>query len=689
MAGTHISRLVFALGAGAALLCLGGADAQIAGTATDTAGRPVNIHVLSAADHDIFAQAFAAAARSDWSRALALGDQGQDSLARQLLQWRYAQDRNSGATFAQIDAVLKMAADWPQKNTLYARAEAAMGPELTAAQTVAWFGARTPASGIGRVRLGEALVATGQQVKGAALIRQGWSEGSFDEPTEAGILAKDAAYLTPESDKARLDALLWRDEITPARRQMARVDAKAAALAQARIALEGGLPHAKPFLAKVTDMQDPTLLYNWARQLRLDHQPDAARAKLLQASPTALAQGHTARWWAEVNVEARDALAAGDPRTALALVDHAMLPVGDEYAEQQFLGGFIALRFLKDPARALTYFRQLGANVSRPISKSRAEYWQGRAYEALGDTDNAYAHYRLAAAWPESFYGQLSIAHTQNAPLLHVNDLAVEPVAKSEIESDPLMPAMKVLADLGQEGDLLLFAGKEAEVYSAPRHLKQVLMSLSDWGYPEIAVRLAKTASYAGAPMLAFTHPVLTPPPYPGPGVAPNPALVLGLIRQETEFNPYAVSTANARGLMQVMLASARTAARAAKLPYRPEALLSDTAYNMQLGMVEFQSHIAAYDGSMVLAIASYDAGPGNVKKWLASNGDPRSGTDAIDWIEQIPFPETRNYVERVLENMEVYRDRLAGSDQPLAILADLYAPVTPPGTVLGAPRRP
>ena len=267
--------------------------------------------------------------------------------------------------------------------------------------------------------------------------------------------------------------------------------------------------------------------------MRQQHQDKAANAKLLEASPVALARDHAARWWSEVNAEARDALAAGEARTALALVDHAMLPVGDQYSEQQFLGGFIALRFLKDPARALTYFRQLGANVSRPISKSRAEYWQGRAYEALGDNASAYAHYRLAAAYPEAFYGQLAIARTETAPVLHVNDTIVEAAVRAEIESDPLMPAMKVLADLGMAGDLRLFADKEADAYSSPRHLKQFLQSLADWGYPEIAVRLAKSTSYIGVPMLALAYPVraLPPPPYPGrrarqpgAGACPDPA---------------------------------------------------------------------------------------------------------------------------------------------------------------------
>ena len=395
-----------------------------------------------------------------------------------MLQWRYALDQNSGAKFAEIDAALKMAEGWPLRATLYARAEQAVTPDMAPAQIIQWFADRSPASAVGKVRLGEALVATGETAKGGTLIRQGWSEGSFDDFTEQGILAKDAAYLTPEADRARLDNLLWRGDITPARRQMARVDARTAAVAQARIALGAGLPHARSFLAKVADSTDPALLYDWARQLRADHQDAAANAKLLQLAPETLAQKHTSRWWAEVNVQARDALARGDPRAALALVDHAMLPTGDDFADQQFLGGFIALRFLKDPTRALGYFRSLDAAVSRPISKSRAEYWQGRAYEELGDPASAYVHYRLAAAFPETFYGQLSMARTQNAPPLHLGDTPVEAAAKAEIEADPLMPAIKVLAELGQAGDLRLFADKEAQAYPAPRHLKEFLQSL-------------------------------------------------------------------------------------------------------------------------------------------------------------------------------------------------------------------
>jgi soluble lytic murein transglycosylase len=683
MALKHIGIAVVALLAGSWLAV---SRAQAPGP--DVPARAGNLHVLSAADHDIFTRAFALANRSDWAGAMALGNQGQDTTARQLLQWRYALDRDSGAKFADVDAALKMASTWPLRGALYVRAEADITPDITPAQILQWFGTRAPSSPIGRIRLGEATITNGDKTRGGALIRQGWSESSFDDFTEAGILAQDGSYLTPESDRTRLDGMLWRGELTAARRQIARVDSKTAALAQARMALASGLPKAKSALAKVSGSDDPVLLYDWSRALRAENKDAQAHTMLLRVEPAALAKDHTQRWWNEVAIQARDALTTGNPRLALELVDHAQLPVSDQYAEQQFLAGFISLRFLKEPARALGYFQRLGANVTRPISKSRAEYWQGRTHEALGDTASAYSHYRLAAAYSDTFYGQLAIARTETNPILHLGDTTVEPIAKAAIESDTLMPQIRVLAELGQANDLRLFAARSAEMYPAPSHLKQFLQTLSDWGYPEIAVRLAKTSSYTGTPMLGFAYPVLPLPPYAAQGSAPQPSIIHALIRQETEFNAQAISSAGARGLMQVMLAAAKTAARAGGLPYRPNELLTDTNYNMQLGMIEFARHYASWDNSLVLAIAAYNAGPGNVRKWVAANKDPSNGSiDAIDWIEQIPFGETRNYVQRVLENMEVYKNRLAGRDMPLTILTDVYGPAAVPDVAaLSAP---
>jgi soluble lytic murein transglycosylase len=658
---------------------------------TGGSAHPSRLRMLSASDHDLFSRAFEAASRGDWVGARGLAAQGQSPVAKRLLEWRYALDRNSGATFAEIDAAIKntdaetSAGTWPLRGTLQARGEAAIAPDMAPASVIAWFGAKQPNSSIGKIRLGEALVATDEKTRGAALIRAGWAEGSFDTAIELAIVQKDGALLTPDSDRARLDALLWRGEITAAKREVARVDAATAEIANARIALYAyGLPKAQAVVEKLQGSSDPGLRFDWSHALRMAERDRDAHAMLLRVPTAPLVKDHAARWWAEVSIQARDALAAADPGTALSLVQHAGFTSGDQYAEQQFLAGFIALRFLKEPDTALAAFQKLEAGVSRPISKSRAQYWQGRSYEALGDKAGALTHYRLAAAYPETFYGQIALAHIDATPTLHLSDTVVDAAAAGELDSDPLMPEIKVLADLGQAGSLRVFIDRDVEVYSSPRHLKRLMLLLNDWGYPEIALRLAKTASYAGALMPALTHPVIPLPSYPGPGTAPDPATVLGLIRQETEFDAYAVSGAGARGLMQMMPASAKLAAKQAGLAYRPEALMTDTAYNMQLGMTEYHGHLDRYGGSNVLALASYNAGPSNVKKWLAANGDPRV-SDPLDWIEQIPFGETRNYVQRVLENTEVYRARLAGKDVPLKVLADLYAPGQPSMPVLAA----
>lgn len=668
----------------------GGDAVTIIDASTDGGVRQGRIRVLSATDHDLFLRAFEAASRGDWVAARNLASQGQNSLARKLVEWRYALDRNSGATFAEIDAVIKdtenktSAAAWPLRGTLQARAEAQITPELPPATVAAWFATRTPNSSIGKIRLGEALIAAGDKARGAVLIRNGWAEGSFDTDTEQSILQNDAAFLTPESDRARLDNLLWRREIAAAKRQVARVEGPAAGIANARIALGSyGFPKAEADVNKVQGSADPGLLFDWSRALRLANRDREAHAMLLKVPAAPMVKDNAARWWSETNAQARDALANGDPRLALELVEHAGFASGDQYAEQQFLAGFIALRFLKDPNAALAAFQRLDAAVARPISKSRAQYWQGRAYEALGDTGSALTRYRQAALYPETFYGQVALARIDANPVLHLNETVVEAVSASDVDADALMPQIKILAELGQAGSLRQFIERYVEVHPSPRHIKRLMLLLTDWGYPEIAVRLAKGLSYTGTMLPTFTHPVIALPPYPGPGDAPDPALVLGLIRQETEFDAYAISSAGARGLMQMMPASAKVAASRAKLPYRPGALLSDTRYNMQLGMTEYSVHLDRYGGSWVLAAAAYNAGPNNAKKWLA-NGDPRVG-DPIDWIEQIPFGETRNYVQRILENAQVYRARLAGKDAPLKILQNLYAPGQPSTPILAA----
>jgi soluble lytic murein transglycosylase len=646
------------------------------------------IHVLSTTDRDLYTHAFDAADHGDWLGARGLASQGRDGAGRLLVEWRYLLDKNSGASFDEINAFLKANPDWPNRDTLYSRAEAALDLNMTPAQVIAWFGSRAPVSGMGKIRLGEALIASGQTTKGRDLIRDAWINSSFEPPQELAIVQKDGAMLSADADRQRLNNLLWRDDTASARRQISRVSNEAQQIGQARLTLRSSPAAGQKMAANLPGdlSSDPDLLFDRARASRRAGDNGQAESLLLRALTNGnAAKAHPAKLWAETNIVVREALKDGNYRTAYQLLDRTDLNPGDEFSECEFMAGWVALRFLKEPKTAAPHFQKLEAGVSRPISLARAHYWEGRTYEAQGNAADAWQQYRLAAKAPNTFYGQVALARIDATPTLHIADMAVDASsAKAEFEQDDLAHAMKVLADLGQVSLLRTFALHDQELHPDARRTATLAQAMVDLGYREVTVRVAKQASYNGILYLPFTHPVIPVPAYHGPGSGPEPALVLGLIRQETEFDPAAVSAPGARGIMQIMPAGARHDATLAGVPYRPNDLLSDVTYNMQLGMAEFGSYLSDWNGSLILSMAAYNAGPNNARKWVANNGDPRSpATDPIDWIEQIPFSETRNYVMRVLENTQIYRNRLAGHDLPLKILSDLYAPNAPAAKVL------
>ena len=651
--------------------------------------RQTTIRVLSPADHDLFQRAFDAADRGDWPQALNLARMGQNPTARLLVQWRSMLDKNFKPPFADVDSFLRNFPDWPRHGTLTVRAEEALDPATPPAQTLAWFGTRNPISAIGMIRLGEALIATGKTASGPHLVREGWAAGVFEPDVELAIVQKDGAYLTPEIDRRRLDNLIWADQASAARREMARVDEASQKIANARIALRAdpkrGLHTVFELSADLAN--DPRLWFEQARAARKNGDFDRAADILLRPAVRELFKIRPSPLWIETHIIARSMLKDGKADRAFRLVADTGLTSGTEFADAEFLSGWIALRFLKDAQTALPHFIRLAEGVSRPISKARAFYWQGRTYEALGDDAKAYQAYSLAAAVPETFYGQLALTHIDATPKLRLTSAQAETVPSlAAFERDDLVKAMRVLADLGAQDWLRVLGLRYLELHPDAGHAKQLLKALSEMGFRDVALRTAKVMGYDGPTFPLYAYPVISVPDYRGPGLAPEPALVHAIIRQETEFDPQAVSHANARGMMQLTLASAKANARRAGLPYRPNALTTDVTYNMQLGMTEFSDYLASWGNSLIVSAAAYNAGETNARRWIAAFGDPRSpATDPIDWIESIPFGETRNYVQRIVENLEVYRARIGGRDASLRILADIYA-APPPVKILNPP---
>ncbi len=674
----------------------------------DGAGQTVELRsggyrVLAPAEHDLFARAFAAAGRGDWRAARALAAQGHDALAAKLIEWRYLNDRTGDASFAEIDAFLKANPDWPNRDALFAHAEKLLQRDQNPGFVVGWFAGREPVSAIGKIRLGLAELAVGKLDAGVRHLNRGWIEGSFDPAEELYIVQKGGSHITRAADRERLDALLWRDDIASAKRQIARGSDADAKIAAARIAIRAGRKNATRIVSELPQdlADDPGLQFDRAKALRTAGDAKTPAIILRRIKLADIAKARPSAVWKELSIAIRQLLQDGDAKGAYELASDAGFAPGPrfnadtasgaatEYAEAQFMAGWIALRFLHDPKVALGHFKKFSDNVARPISAARGDYYIGRALETLGDIPAAWSAYNRAAKHEETFYGQLALARIDDTPVLRIRQTPAGP-AYAGFDRDELVRAMSVLADLGEQALLRRFALHFQTLHPEPGTTKKLAALMAKIGYLPVAIRVAKAAAYDGVDFPVHTYPVIDVPAYRGSNAPPEKALVLSLIRQETEFDVAAVSHAGARGIMQIMPASAKALARRIDLPYRPNDLTADAQYNMQFGMAEFSGYLSNWNGSVALAAAAYNAGPGNARRWLAQTGDPRTvAVDPIDWIEQINYGETRNYVQRVLENLQVYRARLNGGSAPLRILKDLYGDNPAPKAIRYVPPPP
>jgi soluble lytic murein transglycosylase len=640
--------------------------------------------VLSANDRSLFVAAHNAADRNDWTNARSYADAGVDPIAKRMVRWRWVLDEEGGATFQDIADFLYQSPNWPRRDALLARAEKLMPPEYTAAQVIAWFGMRQPVSREGKMRLGQALISVGRQDEGAALVRDAWIANNYSLAEETQILQQFGHLLREEDHRARLDRFLATEGIVDAQRQLTRVDPQSQRVGDARLRLKVNptIAASLPSMFDSTVLNDPRLIYDYARAMRRAGRDDEAWSNMLRIGKSDLIAPQ--QMWAERHIMARDALKVRRYDIAYQLVSTHGLTSGAGFADAEFLSGWIALRFLNKPDAALNHFRALAGGVSMPISRSRAHYWTGRAHEALGQVAEAEAAYRRAAADSTTYYGQLAVTRIQAPAVLQVTGTLPDTTSVlPAFENDDRVRAMRIAADLGLKTILRIFAFHIANDTENSGYFSLLADMMSRYGDRQAALRIAKMASYKDVLLVPHFVPLVPVPPPPG-SASVERALVLGLTRQESEFDPWAVSSANARGLMQLIPGTASRTARSYGLPYRQAALTSDPEYNMKLGQAHLNDLLRQWSGSYILTIASYNAGAGNARNWIETFGDPRDpGVDPIDWVELIPFGETRNYVQRVLENTQVYRNRLAGSDQRLTLVSDLHRPNAAPPVAL------
>ncbi len=614
------------------------------------------------------AAAFEAINDADWReasrRATPAGQVGKD-----IVEWHRL--RADNGTLAEYRAFLGEHPNWPGLPLMRRKGEAAITSATPPKEVIAYFNLQSPDSTHGVLQLARAYKAKDQAGDAAATVVLAWRTFALSKSGRVAFLSAHKELLAPHHT-ARLDMLLWRGRFADARRMYPLVSDGWKALAEARIGLrrkEGNVDALIEAVPKALQ-SNPGLAYErFLWRARKGRSADAV-ALLLERSASAETLGEPDRWSNRRRSLARQMMREGDGVTAYRVASMHHLGEGSNFADLEWLSGYLALRYLNDPKTALAHFQSFRVAVQSPISLGRAGYWEGRAYQAIGDEGSAQAAYAFAAEYQTSFYGLLAAekaGFSMDAALTGAETFPDWHNARF-ITSDVLEAALL----LQKAGEITLakrFFLQVAEPLNRTElgQLADLALSLKE---PHIALMIAKQAATRGHVLPRAYYPLhdLAKEELP---VATE--LALAIARRESEFNPIVESGVGAKGLMQLMPRTAQSVAEELELDFEVERLLTDWRYNARLGSTYLAQLQKEFGKSPILVSVGYNAGPSRARSWVIAFGDPRSaGVDVVDWIEHIPFRETRNYVMRVTESLPVYRARLSGKTPPLSLSAEL-----------------
>ncbi|MBI1216509.1 MAG: transglycosylase SLT domain-containing protein [Alphaproteobacteria bacterium] len=595
-----------------------------------------------------------------WQKTFSLVANPADPVAVKLLTWIYVTQTDLPVDAHQMMAFVSANPGWPMLHVFRDRIEAAFGPEgVPPQQVIDWCDAHPPASYDGIRAYMDALLHFGQTEKAKAALARFWQTGSLDRSQTATLYSSYRHEFAPGANAARLDALIWDGRYTEAEYMLAFVDDGTRALAKARIALARQHGHVDALVRAVPAalQKDEGLLYERLRWRRR-HQQDDGALELLNEMPQNPA--HPGKWWDEQNILSRRKLEDRDYKGAYDIITrHRLQPGGIDFAQAEWLTGWIALRQLHKPIVAYRHFDALYRNVGAAISRARAAYWAARAAEALPDGNLAAQWDKVGAQYLSTYYGQLSYERLYGKPSpKRIGETAADRAHWQAFQQSDLVRVVRLLVkmDMGKV-TAPFFARLNADAKTRD-DFKMVAALAREAGQLQYAVQANKDIQVKlGQFLFIDGYPVFSPLP----AQAPEKALVHAIIHRESMFNPQAVSPVGARGMMQLMPATAKHIARSQGEQFNTARLTADPRFNIQLGSAYLRQLVNMYDGYYPLAIAAYNAGPNNVNDWLNTFGDPRKGDmDIVDWIEHIPNYETRNYVERVLETYYLYRLRFS-----------------------------
>ncbi len=608
-----------------------------------------------------------------YANARALAAEHSDPVALKLVEWMIAREQNSGMSAAEIIKVIRSHSGWPDMDRLRLQAERAFhatGPDHNA--VLAFYSHSKPRSIGGRLALAGAIRESGRAAEAAGIAREIWREEDLSDGQARTIVTRFGTELTPDDHLYRFRRLVLERQSSDAAAQAQFLGPEHAKLARAVIAVFNRDSNAAALLKGVAAKfaADPLYVIARVRMLRRADEPLQAARLLLGSEAESKVAGDAGAWWDERRDLSRDLLDAGKPDLAYQVVTGHRATSDADRAEADFHAGWYALRFLNKPEVAEPHFRELTELASMPRTRARAAYWLGRNFEAKGEQAAARVAYGGAVQFGGTFYGQL--AREKLGLLTTGLERAPPPSALDRLRfagRDPVK-AIHLLAAAGYSEKAFPFFRGLAERVEEPGEVTLLTGLARRIEQPRAGMNAAAVAEQRGLQVASLPAPFLSiPAALPLPDRVDR-ALVYAVARQESAFNHQATSHVGARGLMQLMPETARATARSAQLPFSVQRLTSDPLYNATLGAEHLDELLRRLDQSYILTFVGYNAGPGRARDWVKAYGDPRGGAaDPVDWIERIPFDETRNYVQKVMENLQIYRSRIG---HPLSLSRDL-----------------
>ena len=612
-------------------------------------------------DYNIAKKSIQAMQKSQWSTALSLSKKAKDKSIYNFIKWRHLITTGNQASFYDYMAFIKSNENYPRISRVRYLAEHKLSTDrISPKKIIDWFGSDKPLSGFGMMILGESYIQTGDVKKGISLIKKGWITAELSRSNMKYFRKKYKKYLNSSDYIKRADYLAWENKHWDLKRMLRYLPKDYQLLYTARQILMSKSYGVDQAIKNVPEKlkNDAGLNYDRLKWRRKRGRTDASLEILFKIKNDKDYLVRPDKWWTERAIMARALIYKNKYETAYKVASKHSLDKGPEFADAEWISGWIALSFLNDPILAIDHFNNFYQSVSYPISLSRGAYWLGRSYEKIGDKEQSKQWYKEATKYLSTYYGQLAFLKTNPNETFELDEQAiVSDTYRKYFYKKELVKIVHLLDELNKDKytkNILKHLANDNIESGSEILAAELATNISRYDF---AIQISKIASYQKRFHNEFNYPIISTPRYVNGRKIPDTAFILSLIRQESEFDMRANSHVGAQGLMQLMPYTAKLVAKQAKLPYSKSRLTSDPEYNINLGSHYIAGLILQYDGAYPFATAAYNAGPKRVKYWKKINKDPqKKQIDFVDWVELIKFKETRNYVQRVMENYNVYR---------------------------------